>query len=446
MQTPSADKATILAALSEARERTWQLASGFTDKDLQAPAASYLSPPVWDLGHMANFEELWLVQNLLGCGELHAGDNDRYDAFAHPRSERPNLKLLDRAGARAYMAEVRDRTASVLEDIQMDDAETTPLLRDGFVYWLIVLHEHQHQETLLQSIQLLGPDRYQISQTWALPEPSQPTAPNWLTIPEGPFTMGIHQAPGVYDNEAPAHEVHVPAFQIARYPVTVGEYKEFIEAGGYENAQLWSERGTQWLDDEPHHAPLNWEQRDGTRWRVSPSGATRIDSIPDEILCHVTHFEAEAYANWRGARLPTEAEWEKAARFDPATGQSRRNPWGNTPATAAHANIDQLAWHPSRIGAYPSAASPGGAQHMIGDVWEWTSSGFEAYPGFRAFPYPEYSDVFFGGDYKMLRGGCWASRAGCATGTFRNWDHPYRRQIFSGIRLARDSSPEPPSF
>lgn len=434
------DKDRIRAALAEARERTWHLVEGLSDEDLETAATEFLSPPVWDLGHMANFEELWLVQRLAGRDEMRPGYNHTYNAFEHPRPERPSLELLDRDGVRAYMEAVRAQALEVLGRIDLE----APLTRDGFVHWMLVLHEHQHQETLLQSLQMRGAQgRYDPPTVRRLPEPGD-TEPGFVTVPAGPFPMGVPHGPGVYDNEAPPHEVDVPAFAMARYPVTCGEYLAFMEDGGYEDRRLWSERGRDWLDaSDAHRAPRYWRQdpdRDGAWVRDGPGCSVPVADWPDIILSHVTHFEAEAYAAWAGARLPTEAEWEKACRWDPATGEVvGRNPWGEAPATTARANVDQLAFAPSRIGAFPQGASPVGCQHMLGDAWEWTASKFEPYPGFEAFPYREYSEVFFGGDFRVLRGGSWATRASCATGTFRNWDHPYRRQIMSGIRLARDA-------
>lgn len=422
-------KQELAQRLEEARARTWDLVAGLSDADLASAATDYLSPPVWDLGHMANFEELWLVQKMLDCAELHDGYNDIYDAFRHPRSERPQLDLLDRDGARDYMAEVRARVLGVLGEV---DLQGDRLCHNGFVYWMLIMHEYQHQETLLQTIALRGQsERYQLPQVRKLPDP-RPVTQGWIHVPAGSFEMGTAHEPGIYDNEAPAHTLDVAAYEMCKFPVTNGEYLDFIEAGGYDDSTLWSERGQQWLAETDHHAPLHWRfQRDGWH-RIGYGCHIPIRKYPDEILCHVSYFEAQAFAKWRSARLPTEAEWERACR-------GGRNPWGDALATTDQANIDQLAFAPSRVGAYPDGASALGFEHMIGDVWEWTSSRFEPYPGFEAFPYDEYSKVFFGGDYQILRGGSWATRDLCATGTFRNWDHPYRRQIFSGIRLARDA-------
>jgi iron(II)-dependent oxidoreductase len=154
---------------------------------------------------------------------------------------------------------------------------------------------------------------------------------------------------------------------------------------------------------------------------------------------HVCFWEAEAFARWRGKRLPTEAEWEKAAVWDPATGGSRCYPWGDDDPRPEHANLDQMAFEPAPVGSYPAGVSAVGAHQMIGDVWEWTASDFTAYPDFEPYPYEEYSAVFFGRDSKVLRGGSWATRPAVARATFRNWDFPIRRQIFAGFRCVRDS-------
>jgi iron(II)-dependent oxidoreductase len=165
--------------------------------------------------------------------------------------------------------------------------------------------------------------------------------------------------------------------------------------------------------------------------------ATPID--PNRPVCHVCYYEAEAFAVWAGKRLPTEFEWEAAASWDPIAGCARRFPWGDDAPTPALANLDQLSFETAPVGAYTKNVSALGCYGMIGDVWEWTSTDFHGYPGFEPFPYPEYSQAFFGSEYKVLRGGSWATRPGAIRNTFRNWDYPLRRQIFSGFRCARDA-------
>jgi iron(II)-dependent oxidoreductase len=182
---------------------------------------------------------------------------------------------------------------------------------------------------------------------------------------------------------------------------------------------------------------MDWV-REGDRWWRRRFG-TLEPVPPDEPVQHVSWYEADAYARWSGARLPTEAEWEKAARWDPATGRSRRYPWGDEDPTPERANLGGTALRPAPLGAYPDGASPLGVHQLIGDVWEWVSSDFRPYPGFEAWPYREYSEVFFGPDHRMLRGGSWAVDPVVCRATFRNWDYPVRRQIFSGFRCARDA-------
>jgi iron(II)-dependent oxidoreductase len=235
--------------------------------------------------------------------------------------------------------------------------------------------------------------------------------------------MGSATPGFAYDCERPCHMRAVAGFLIARDPVTAGEHLEFIADGGYRRRELWTDEGWEWREREGAEAPLYWERDGEGGWlerrfgEVAPVDA----SVP---LCHVSAHEADAHARWAGARLPTEAEWERAAR--------------HAPAGDASANVGQLGLRPAPVGAYPAA--PSGCRQMIGDVWEWTSSTFAGYPGFRAFPYREYAEVFFGPRYRVLRGGSWATQAVAATTSFRNWDLPERRQIFSGLRLARDLS------
>jgi len=247
--------------------------------------------------------------------------------------------------------------------------------------------------------------------------------------------MGTDDRTRAYDNERPRHWVALEPFWIDRYPVTNGAYLAFMDAGGYETRAWWSDAGWQWLQDAQIRAPKYW-QRDGAAWSTrSMDIIERVD--PAKPVSHVCYYEADAFARWAGKRLPTESEWEAAASWDPVAGRARTYPWGDEPATAELANVDQLSFGTARVGAYPRNVSPIGCQGMIGDVWEWTSSDFTGYPGFVSYPYREYSEVFFGNEYKVLRGGSWATRPGAIRNTFRNWDYPIRRQIFSGFRCAR---------
>jgi iron(II)-dependent oxidoreductase len=219
--------------------------------------------------------------------------------------------------------------------------------------------------------------------------------------------------------------------------VTNGAYRRFVDGGGYDDRALWSDAGWAWRCESGARAPKHWEyEADG--WTTRTMDRVRpLD--PLRPVCHVCWYEAEAYARSVGKRLPSEAEWEAAATWDPASARQHRYPWGNESSSPALANVDQATFDTAQIGAYPRNLSPIGCYGMIGDVWEWTSSDFAPYPGYETFPYAEYSEAFFGGDYKVLRGGSWATAADVARSTFRNWDYPIRRQIFSGFRCARDA-------
>ena len=265
------------------------------------------------------------------------------------------------------------------------------------------------------------------------------TLPAEVFVPGGPFTMGTSTEPWALDNERPAHVVDVPPFYLDTTPVTNAAYAAFIADGGYDDPRWWTADGWAHRQRAGLEAPLFW------RWEgewVRVSFGVALPIIPNEPVLHVSWYEADAYARWAGRRLPTEAEWEKAARHDPVSGRSMRYPWGDFDPTPEVANLGQRHLRPALAGSYPLGAAPSGARQLIGDVWEWTSSDFLPYPGFTAWPYKEYSEVFFGPEYKVLRGGAFGVSPVACRGTFRNWDYPVRRQIFAGFRTARSASLE----
>jgi iron(II)-dependent oxidoreductase len=249
-------------------------------------------------------------------------------------------------------------------------------------------------------------------------------------------SIGTDDCQRAYDNERPRHVVRPAPYWMDRTPVTNGDYLEFMNDGGYQRRELWSEAGRTWLEDSKAIAPKYWSSEQGSWLRRSMDRVAPPD--PSTPVIHVCYHEAEAFARWAGKRLPTEQEWEVAASWDPASAQPRAYPWGDRDARPTDANLDQLGFDVAPVESYPENVSPLGCYGMLGDVWEWTSSDFAGYPGFVAFPYSEYSEVFFGSEYKVLRGGSWATRVGAIRNTFRNWDYPIRRQIFSGFRCARD--------
>ncbi|WP_018636697.1 ergothioneine biosynthesis protein EgtB [Parafrankia elaeagni] len=452
----------LAAELDAARRRSL----GYTDlaeDDLLRQHSPLMSPLVWDLAHIGNYEEIWLLRALTGTPELRPGLDGIYDAFRHSRASRTTLPLLGPAEARGYLTDVRARVLDVLAGLNADQLlpgagqdHRERLLAGAFVYGMVIQHEHQHDETMLATLQLRsGPP--------VLDDPGtgsgrvvgaggagagadtggavvDDTAE--VLVPAGAFTMGTSTDPWAYDNERPAHPVHLPAFHIGRFPVTNRAQLAFIADGGYDDERLWSAEGWAWRCQEGLTAPLFWS-RDGDVWTRRRFG--RVEPVPlDEPVQHVCWYEAEAHARWAGRRLPTEAEWEKACAHDPVTRRSRLYPWGDTDPTSEHANLGHGQARPVPVGSRPAGASPCGAEQMIGDVWEWTASGFTPYSGFAAFPYREYSEVFYprGDDparFRVLRGGSWATHPSAVRSTFRNWDFPIRRQIFAGFRLARDA-------
>jgi gamma-glutamyl hercynylcysteine S-oxide synthase len=435
MNTDEALREKIAAELIAARDRTTLLTSAVGDDDLTRQHSPLMSPLVWDLAHIANQEELWLLREVGGRTPLHPEIDPLYDAFEHPRAERPSLPILPPAEARAYGHEVRGPVMDLLEKARFGG---TRLTDQGFAFGMIAQHESQHDETMLATHQL----RRGAAALTAPPPPPAPAdasgLPAEVYVPGGPFTMGTSTEPWALDNERPAHTVHVPGFYLDTTPVTCGQYAEFIADGGYDNPRWWTPAGWARRQSADLTAPLFWRWDGG--WVRESFGVTK-PVVPDEPVFHVSWYEADAYARWAGRRLPTEAEWEKAARHDPAAGRSRRYPWGDSDPTPDVANLGQRHLSPASAGSYPVGAAPSGARQLIGDVWEWTSSDFLPYPGFEAWPYREYSEVFFGSEYKVLRGGAFGVSPVACRATFRNWDYPIRRQIFSGFRTAR-SGPE----
>ena len=418
----------LATELTRARERTLALVD-FDDAELHRQYDPLMSPLVWDLAHIGQQEEFWLLRggDPNAPGILTPEIDSLYDAFVHSRASRVDLPLLPPADARTYCRTVRDRALDVLDRTDGDDA----LFRFG----LVASHENQHDETMLQALNLrAGPPLLSVGA--ALPPGRPGMAGTSVLIPGGPFTLGVNASEEPYslDNERPGHVVQVEPFRIGRVPVTNAQWREFLDDGGYRTPRWWSERGWAHREQAGLVAPAFWNT-DGSRTRFG-----HRESIPaDEPVQHVTYFEAEAFAAWSGARLPTEAEWEKACAWDPVVGARRRFPWGDAQTGPELANLGGDALRPAPVGAYPAGASAYGVEQMLGDVWEWTSSPLRPWPGFTPMIYDRYSVPFFDGDYRVLRGGSWAVAAGILRPSFRNWDHPVRRQIFSGVRLAWDA-------
>lgn len=420
--------------LAGARGRTLTL-NGFDDAELTRQHSPLMSPLVWDLAHVGQQEDLWLLRggDSRRDGVLPRPADRLYDAFRSTRAERAGMPLLPPARARSLIATVRDRALERLERA----GDLSPSARFPFALFpfaMVAQHEQQHVETMYATHQLRSGDP--LLGPGAPRPPGRPPARDSVLVPGGEFVLGVDPLtePWSLDNERPAHVVDLPAFRIAAVPVTNADWQRFVGDRGYTTRAWWSDRG--WAHRVRHSLvrPQFW-RGDGSRQRFG-----LIEDIPpEEPVQHVCWFEAEAYARWAGARLPTELEWEKACAWDPAAGRRRRWPWGDSAPTDALANLGGAALRPAEAGAYPAGASAYGVEQLIGEVWEWTSSDFLPWPGFTPMLYADYSAPFFGGDYKVLRGGSWATAASTVRPSFRNWDLPVRRQIFCGVRLAWDA-------
>ena len=378
---PSPDATLLLAALEHVRARTLALVRNLADEQLERVHSPIMSPLVWDLGHIAAYEDLWLAHRQGGLQLLRPDLAELYDAFETPRAVRGQIDALGPAAAREYLQAVRERSVELISDGRAGDAN---------ICEMVLRHELQHSETMRQTLAIAGllssADQARADE----PLDGLDGSPEWLRVPAGEFAMGSEAAGFAYDNERPRHTVELASFEIARQPVSSGSWMKFSQAGGYQRPEWWSQEGWAWKQE--HHV--------GQHPAIAASN-------PQAPACHVSWYEAEAYATAHEARLPSEAEWERAATLPaPATG-----------AGPAQAQAEAL--------------------EAVGRVWEWTQSSFGGYPGFVAFPYREYSEVFFGDRYRVLRGGSWATDARVANPRFRNWDLPQRRQIFAGLRLAR---------
>ncbi len=426
------------AGLEHYRSRTKQMFLALNDDDVHRQHDSIMSPLVWDLGHVGNFEELWLLRRIDGRPAHDPRLDEMYNPFDNPRWARGDLPLLDRNEALDYIDEVRGDALEIVRRSDLDPAN--PLIRDGYVFRMVIQHEAQHQETILQALDLrddLPPYSLGGHRSSATTRTVDDT--ERIAIPGGTFLQGTDDTTEGYDNERPRHPVELETFVIDRFPATNRRYAEFVEGDGYQRSEFWTSDGWDWRSGLDIEAPQGWTPKIGGGWLIRRFGRV-LDLDPAEPVQHVSFHEAEAFARFAGARLPTEAEWEKAATWGPEATKPNVYPWGSAAPSTALANVGSLALGPSPVGSFPSGASDYGVEQLLGDVYEWTSSPFAGYPGFASFPYPEYSEAFFDDpEFRVLRGASWATSADVTRNTFRNWDYRIRRQIFAGIRLAWDA-------
>jgi iron(II)-dependent oxidoreductase len=453
----SADQ--LIQALREAREKTLALVADLTDEQMIGPRLSIVNPPLWEIGHIAWTQELWTLRRLRRHEPILEGADTFYNSSEVIHDTRWDLKLPSREKTLEYMQIVLDRLTESL-------GPRGPGAEEIYFHLLVIFHEDMHDEAITYTRQTLG---YPPPQLAFLPAKSNigggPLTGD-IEIPGGTFMLGATpDLPFVFDNEKWAHPVEVKPFRIARAPVTNREFAAFVDDGGYRREEFWSEGGRQWLQsggapeldksfatffkresrranapDSPPRIdhPVYWQRGSSGRWlqRVFDRYVPVREHLP---VIHVNWYEAEAYCNWAGRRLPTEAEWEMAASAELApdgrgiSGRKRRYPWGDEPPAPDRANLDWNAMGCLEVGALSAGDSAFGCRQMIGNVWEWTASDFRPYPGFVLDPYKDYSQPWFG-THRVLRGGCWTTRSRLIRNTWRNFYTPDRCDVWAGFR------------
>ena len=435
MAHPQAEE--IAAQLARARADTLALFDLAREADLHASPGFGFRPVIWHLAHIGVFEAYWLLQKIAGEPAPDTRYERIFDPISTPREESKNLPA--RREMEDYLTRVRGRVLRHLERARFDGDE--PLLHDAYVYHLVLEHERQHQETLAYLLQLLAPTKKTRPQTAGANTSSVAAARDMITVAAGECVLGAPWPVFVYDNELPAHTINVPAFKIDRLLTTNEEFAHFVAEGGYERREWWGDEGWAWREKENWTCPLYWTRgakNNGHSWNAR----TMFDEgtlAPDHPVVGVSWYEAEAYARFAGKRLPTEAEWEKAAAWDVAAERKRMFAWGDDAPDAARCNFDFRFWGTTPVGSFPAGASAAGCLDMNGNVWEWTGDPFAGFPGFRAYPYPEYSELWFDSDHRVLKGGSWATRGSILRTSFRNFFRRHFRIAFAGIRCAADA-------
>ena len=404
--------------LADARARTLSLADDLSDEQLIVPRLEIINPILWELGHIAYFAEFWILRHLLGHRPMIANADALYDSAKVAHDDRWALPLPSRSATIAFMHdEFAAVTANAAALAEQQDA--------GYFYNLALHHEDMHAEAFIYTRQILG---YAMPSFATRVPPRAGALPGAAKIAGGRYRIGSLPQDGfVFDNEQWEHEVELAPFAIARAPVTNAEFRAFVDDGGYRTRRFWSDEGWAWRETERADHPVYWQDDCKSRRFFDRA----IPLHDDEPACNVNYFEAQAFCGWAGRRLPTEAEWEVAA----TGGERRRYPWGDESDTGA-ANFDGRYAGVCDVGAFAAGESPTGCRQMIGNVWEWTSSMFEPYPGFRAGPYKEYSEPWFG-THRVLRGGAWTTRARLISTRWRNFYRPHRRDIMTGFRTVK---------
>jgi iron(II)-dependent oxidoreductase len=431
----SLDAQTLADWIIDARQRTLDLVADLTDEQLLGPRLETVNPLLWEIGHVAWFAEKWVLRRE-GRPSILTDADALYDSIAIPHDTRWDLPLPPRRNVLTYVRDVHDR---LLDRLASDRLSAD----DAYFVQLAVFHEDMHTEAFTYTRQTLGYPAPRLAVTQdahaAGLRDQGIEGSRDLEIPGGTFWLGAApNEPFVFDNEKWAHPVEIKRFAIARTAVTQAEFAAFVDEGGYRHREFWSEAGWLWRESARAAQPMYW-QRDSDRGWLRRQFDTWVPLEPNLPVVHVNEYEAAAYCRWAGRRLPSEAEWEAAAAAEPSSdgrafsARRRRFPWGDGVPDAQRANLDWQSMGCIDVDALPGGDSAVGCRQMIGNVWEWTASDFRPYPGFAADPYQEYSQPWFG-THKVLRGGCWVTRARLLRNTWRNFYKPERRDVWAGFR------------
>lgn len=420
----------LAGELRASRDHLTRITADLAGDQLLGPKLDIVNPPLWELGHVAWFQEYWCLRRKSQdrfADSMIAGADALYDSAKVAHDTRWHLPLLDLRATRSYQTEVLERVIRRLEQ----EPENREL---HYFVQLAVFHEDMHAEAFHYTRQTLGYSN-PLQDNESAPVHYQQATED-VELPGGIFSLGAY--PGgafVFDNEKWAHEAQVRAFRISRTPVTNAEYAEFVKAGCYSSREWWSEDGWAWKSHENLQAPKYWEKRDGA-WMQRNFDRLRV-LRPDDPVIHVSWHEAQAYCRFANRRLPTEAEWEYSASWNAGAREKRHYPWGNQFPDAVHANLESAGV--AAIEAYPRGDAASGCRQMMGNVWEWTASTFDPYPGFVIDPYQEYSQPWFG-THKVLRGGSFATTRRLIRNTWRNFYTPERSDVFAGFRTCATSA------
>jgi ergothioneine biosynthesis protein EgtB len=427
--------AEAVTLLRKAWERTDGLFGLLRDDALLAQPIPLRQPFLFYLGHLPAFAWNHLGRRLLGQGSFRGSFDVLFERGIDPLgvdAYRPTAVWPEVHTVLAYRDEVRRRVADLLGDPGFPEGSGGP------VALMVLEHEQMHQETLLYMVQQLEhASKRRPADLPPLPQ-GRGVAGGRVLVPAGEAVLGVERGaiPFGWDNEFPEHRAFVPAFQMDRTPVRNAAFLDFVEAGGYEDPRLWTEDGWAWRERQGVRHPRCWRPtKDGWLCRALFEDVTlgAVSSWP----VYVSWAEAAAYAAWQGGRLPTEAEFQRAA-FGSLDGP-RRWPWGDDPPEARHGNFGYRHLSPTPVGSFPDGASAWGGLDLLGNGWEWTSTPFGPLPGFERMPgYPGYSADFFDGRHYVVLGGSWATDARLLRRSFRNWFQPHYPYVFATFRCVRD--------